>query len=188
MEYTDIELKNEKWKDIEGYDGMYQVSSLGRVRSKKYGRWKVLRPQKNRDGYLSVNLSKNSNQKRHSVHRLVAKAFIDNDNTLNDQVNHRNEDKTDNRVTNLEWCDRSYNITYNGLQQRRTANYHRSNYKRDEIKNLYRPDLSIDDNIKLFKSNGIKCCRETVKRLRKDLGLTKHYRPIKPKQVVDVIN
>ena len=51
MEYTDIELKNEKWKDIEGYDGMYQVSDLGRVRSKKYGRWKVLRPQNNNKGY-----------------------------------------------------------------------------------------------------------------------------------------
>ena len=169
-------IENEEWRDVDGYDGMYQVSDLGRVRSKKYGRWKVLKGRTNGIGYLIVDLYRDKKMKHFYTHRLVANAFITNDDDSKNEINHINEDKTDNRVSNLEWCDRSYNVTYNGLQHRRTANYHRSNYKRDEIKNLYRPDMSIAQNLELFKSNGIECSERTVYELRKDLGLTKHYR------------
>lgn len=159
----------ENWKDIFGYDGVYQVSDLGRVRSHKSGEWKVLRPVNNSSGYLQVGLCKRrqNKTKRLLVHRLVASYFVDNDNIFNTEINHINEDKTDNRAVNLEWCDRSYNNSYNGLQQRR---YH-TKYKIDKIKPLYNPELSIDNNIKLFNANGIECCRDTVWKLRKDLGL-----------------
>ena len=167
MEYTDIELKNEKWKDIDGYDGMYQVSDLGRVRSRYSGEWRVLRPGTNSVGYSTVSLHNNKKQNTIKVHRLVASAFIPNDDESKTQINHINEVKTDNRVTNLEWCDRSYNMSYNGLQKRR---YH-PKYKRDEIRHLYNPELSIPKNLELLKANGIDCSRETVIRLRKDLGL-----------------
>ena len=173
--FTDTELTNEVWRDIDGYDGMYQVSDLGRVRSNKYGDWRVLRPKTNGIGYLIVDLYRDRKMKHFYVHRLVASAFIENDSIFNTEINHINEDKTDNRVENLEWCDRSYNLTYNGLQHRRTANYHRSNYKRDKIKNLYRPDLSIKQNIALFKENGIECCERTVYELRRDLGIARKY-------------
>ena len=173
-EFSKTELAHERWKPIFGYDGMYEVSSLGRVRSLKYGKTRVLRASKNNSGYLIVALCKNSKRKSVYVHRLVAQAFIENDNIFNTEINHINEDKTDNKVSNLEYCDRQYNMTYNGLQQRRTANYHRSNYKLDKIKNLYRPDLSIKQNLEIFKANGVNCSIVTLWKLRKDLGLVKH--------------
>lgn len=169
----------EQWKAIDGYDGLYEVSSLGRVRSLKYGKVRVLRPGKVGVGYLQVSLSKDNKAKRFYVHRLVANAFIPNNDESKNQVNHIDECKQNNRASNLEWCDCRYNNTYNGLHHRRMANYHRSNYRRNAIKDLYDPKLSIDDNIELFKSNGIECSRDTVRLLRKDLGLTKHYRPRK---------
>ena len=166
-EFTDTELANEQWRDIEGYDGAYQVSDLGRVRSLKFGKVRVLRISKNMKGYLFVNLHRDGKQKNVSVHRLVASAFIENDNILNDQVNHRNEDKTDNRASNLEWCTAQYNSTYNDLHHRTKH----SQLKRDKIRPLYRPDLSIKENIELFRANGIECSIDTVIRLKRDLGL-----------------
>ena len=158
---------NEEWRDVEGYDGAYQVSDLGRVRSKKYGRWKVLKAKKRRDGYLHVGLWKDGKKKWFLVHRLVAQAFIDNDNIFNTEINHRNECKSDNRASNLEWCDRSYNVAYNGLQQIR---YH-PKHKRDKVKDLYNPNLTYEQNLELFMANGISCSRCTICRLRKELGL-----------------
>lgn len=166
-EFTDTELANEQWRDIDGYDGMYQVSDLGRVRSKKYGSWKVLSTRKNRKGYLRLDLSRDGNRKNASVHRLVAQAFIPNDDDNKTQINHINEDKTDNRAVNLEWCTAQYNITYNDIHHRRRH----SKLIRDKIKPLYRQDLSNKQNLELFRANGIECCTETVRLLRKDLGL-----------------
>ena len=168
------EIENEVWKDIEGYDGAYQVSDLGRVRSLKYGKVRVLRPVNNGKGYLVVHLKRDGSQKNFLVHRIVAQAFIPNNDESKNQVNHKDENKENNRVDNLEWCDNRYNNTYNGLHHRRMANYHRSNYKRDKIRNLYRPDLSINENIDIFRANGIECSRYTVIRLRRDLGLIKN--------------
>lgn len=164
-EFSKEELKNEKWKDIFGYDGMYQVSDLGRVRSKKYGKTRVLRPGKLSTGYLTVVFCKDGKQKSFFVHRLVAQAFIENDNIFNTEVNHINEDKTDNRVDNLEWCNRQYNNTYNDIQNRK------KNSVRRKIKYLYDPNLSTKQNLEIFKSKGIECTRQTLWNLRKDLGL-----------------
>ena len=158
----------EKWKAIEGYDGMYEVSDLGRVRSLKYGKVRVLRPQKDKGGYLSVQLSKNNNQKRYSVHRLVAQAFIPNNDSSKTQINHRNECKSENRVSNLEWCDRSYNQTYNDI------NWRRKNGIRRKIAKLYDPELTYEQNIELFRANGIDCSKRTVLLLRRDLELISH--------------
>ena len=169
MKYTDSEIAQENWKDIFGYDGMYQVSDLGRVRSHKSGEWKVLRPGKTKYGYLIVGLCKDGKQKSFLVHRIVAQAFIPNDNIFNTEINHRNEDKSDNKVSNLEYCDRQYNMTYNDIHHRRIAK--RDNYIRPKIKDLYNPDLTIKQNIEIFKANGIECCEETVRQLRRDLNL-----------------
>ena len=164
-DFTETELSHEQWRDIEGYDGLYEVSDLGRVRSRYSGEWRVLSAVKDKDGYLRVNLWKDGKHKNISVHRLVAQAFIPNDDESKTQINHKNEDKSDNKVSNIEWCDRRYNNTYNDIHRRR-------NTKRRKIKSLYRPDLTIKQNIELFKSdNGIECCRNTVSLLRKDLGL-----------------
>ena len=125
-----METNNEIWKDIEGYEDLYQVSNYGRVRSldryitsKKNGNTrifygKIMKPQKAiRDGYICVMLSKDSNKKYAKVHRLVAQAFIRNPDNL-PEVNHKDEDKLNNCVWNLEWCTRSYNENYGTKRER----------------------------------------------------------------------
>lgn len=120
----------EIWKDIKDFEGLYQVSNEGRVRSLDHyasnGRVMVLykgqimTPVFNRyTGYLNVKLSKNNKATTRNVHRLVAETFLDNPNTL-PQVNHKDEDKTNNRVENLEFCTCSYNANY-GTRNERTA-------------------------------------------------------------------
>ena len=101
---------DEIWKDKKNYEGHYQVSNFGRVKSIKFGKEKILK-QSIRHGYYCVVLSKNGILKNYFVHRLVAEAFIDNPDNL-PQVNHKDECKTNNIVSNLEWCDRKYNINY----------------------------------------------------------------------------
>lgn len=103
----------EIWKDIEGYEGKYQVSNLGNVRSLGYRNSKIVRnlqPKLNAN-YLFVHLRKQGVSKFPMVHRLVAKAFIPNPNNY-PEVNHKDEDKHNNCVNNLEWCTRTHNITY----------------------------------------------------------------------------
>ena len=101
----------EIWKDKKDYEGHYQVSNWGRLKSIKFGKERILKPQKNTSGYLCVTLCKNNNQCQFEVHRLVAEVFLPNPNNYK-EVNHKNEIKTDNRVENLEWCDRKYNQNY----------------------------------------------------------------------------
>lgn len=105
----------EIWKDIEGYNGKYQVSNLGNVRSTRfYGhhRIKVLKPINNGKGYYFVTLVGDNNTKAmKSIHRLVAGAFLPNDDNL-EMVNHKDENPANNHVDNLEWCTRSYNQVY----------------------------------------------------------------------------
>lgn len=169
MEYTEKELEQERWKPIFGYDGMYEVSDLGRVRSLKFGKTRVLSEQKHTDGYLLVALCKDGKRKNFFVHRLVASAFVENDNLFNTEINHINERKSDNRVSNIEWCDRSYNVSYNGLRKKQ----HHPQAKRDKVKDLYNPNLTYKQNLELFMANGIECSTMLVYKLRKELGLIK---------------
>lgn len=106
----------ESWKPVVDYDGYYEVSDLGNVRSVRYdhlGRLihcKVLKPSVQKSGgYLMVVLSSPSKRVNCTVHRLVAKAFLPNPNAL-PEVNHINGDKTNNSITNLEWCSGSDNL------------------------------------------------------------------------------
>ena len=108
----------EKWKDVKGYEGLYQVSDLGRIKSFKTSRPKALTVQPDSRGYLQIGLVKDGKRKNFKVHRLVAKAFINNE-FNKPQVNHINEDKTDNRAVNLEWVTQSENSNHGSAQLRR---------------------------------------------------------------------
>ena len=107
----------EHWKAIDGYEGLYQVSNLGRVKSLKCGKEKILKPGKNTGGYLHVDLYKDGHEKTVKIHRLVAEAFIPNPNNL-DTINHKDEDKTNNTVSNLEWMSQKDNINYGTRNKR----------------------------------------------------------------------
>lgn len=167
--FTEKELDSEKWKDIDGYDGMYQVSDLGRVRSRYSGEWRVLSPRMDSNGYLFIGLRKGGKRKECRVHRLVAQAFIPNDDESKNQVNHIDESKQNNRVSNLEYCTAQYNMTYNNLHHRR-----RRRTKQTDFKYLYDPNLTYKQNLEVFRANGVNCSIVTLWKLRKDLGLVKH--------------
>lgn len=109
---------DEIWKDVQGYEGLYQVSNQGRVKSlervapnKHCVEERILKFKKNRAGYFQVWLYKNNKAKVFLVHRLVAKTFIPNPVNL-PQVNHIDENKINNCVSNLEWCTSKYNVNF----------------------------------------------------------------------------
>ena len=124
-------VEKEQWKPVDEleFESTYEVSNLGRVRSKDriidcngnevHRRGVILRASINkRTGYKQVILSKNGRQKVFLVHRLVAEAFLPKKLGCN-YVNHKDENKLNNRVENLEWCTQQYNSTYNNLSERR---------------------------------------------------------------------
>ena len=105
------------WKAIDCYEGLYEVSDLGRVKSLKYGKEKILKPGRGLNGYLQVSLYKDGKAKPYKVHRLVAKAFIPNPNHL-ETINHKDEVKTNNKVGNLEWMSIKDNDNYGTRNKR----------------------------------------------------------------------
>lgn len=102
-----MKVTKEIWKDIKGYEGKYQVSNKGRIKSKRG----ILKGHKCTKGYLQISLWPLKRPYNRYIHRIVAESFIENPLNL-PQVNHKNENKLDNTVENLEWCDCKYNCNY----------------------------------------------------------------------------
>lgn len=123
-------MEKEIWKPVLGYEGLYEVSNLGRVKSlprmevcgslirKRSGR--ILKPDV-RKGYERVTLCKDGKLQRIFVHRIVATAFIPNPNNL-PFINHKDETPSNNSVENLEWCDAFYNMNYGTCKIRQALN------------------------------------------------------------------
>lgn len=107
-------MENEIWKDIKGYEGSYMVSNMGRIKSLgncKTHKEKVLNPCVNNHGYLLVSLYLNRKSSSKMVHRIVIETFLSKP-SFDKQVNHKNGNKTDNNISNLEWCTGSENVKH----------------------------------------------------------------------------
>lgn len=181
----------EIWKDIEGYEGLYQVSNLGRVRSINHYRnnntsgyvqkGRILK-QTLTANYMYIKLSRNGKTKAFRVHRLVAEMFIPNP-EKKPYINHLNAIRTDNRVSNLEWCTQSENVKHSyNLGYSKSPSYWQN--KGDEMKwlkegkrckKVIQYDLNMN-KIKEFvniaeagretttnRSNIVQCCKGNVK-------------------------
>lgn len=126
----------EIWKDIEGYEGLYQVSNMGRVKSLMFRNNICSIPRERimsftiRSGYRVIVLRKNRRRKSQQVHRLVAKAFIPNPNNL-PIVNHKDFNKQNNNVQNLEWCTQKENVKWSikNMKKRKSKIYSNTGYK-----------------------------------------------------------
>lgn len=122
---------NETWKPIKGYEGSYEVSNLGNVRglnrvvqrrtSDRFVKGQIMSKHLMPNGYETVMLRDHGHKKRFYVHRLVAEAFLPNEDNLR-EVNHKDENKSNNVLENLEWCSHSYNMKYAGGSIRRIKN------------------------------------------------------------------
>lgn len=164
-------FEREIWKDIKNYDGLYQVSNLGRIKRIRFtnGKYdfpkeKILSPNKNKKcKYLGVDLHKNGKRKRFLVHRLVAEAFIPNPNNLF-EVNHKDENKLNNNINNLEWCTRKYNMNY-GTQVERAHKKQRKKVNQYDLKGNYIKTWDSFEQIRkrLNITNASNCCRGIYK-------------------------
>ena len=146
----------EEFRDIPGYEGMYEVSNLGRVRRNG----KILKPRKNRYGYFQLVLSKDGITRTFTIHRLVAYAFINNPNNY-PQINHKDEDKTNNTVNNLEWCDSRYNNNYGTINERIAEKHCKPVLQYDLQGNFIREWSSmkkVEEELGIKYQNISKCC------------------------------
>lgn len=155
----------EIWKDIEGYEGLYQVSNMGRVKSVRKNI--ILKNSIARNGYKRVHLYKNKKGKHFQIHRLVANAFIPNPDNL-PQVNHKDENKLNNCADNLEWCTPEYNYNYGTINIRKSQKQLNDKNK-SKILLQYTKDgcfikewkstMDVQRNLGFANSNISKCCR-----------------------------
>lgn len=149
----------EIWKDIPNYEGLYQISNLGNVKSlyriannNHIIHEKILKPQENYNGYLIVNLYKNNKMKAKLIHRLVGKTFIDNPNNYN-YINHIDKNKSNNNIDNLEWCTQSYNVIYS--KGRKINQYDKNN---NFIK-TWNSIVDIKRALNIDSSLIVRCCK-----------------------------
>ena len=154
----------EQWKPIEGYEGLYEISNLGNVRALekswvtgkgtvRHQKEKILKLAKDTNGYLQLNLYKDGKYKYFRVHRLVALHFLPNPNNYN-EVNHKDEVKTNNIVSNLEWCSRQYNAEYSLskpiLQINKEAN---------EVIREWPSIIQVERELGINQSSISRCCK-----------------------------
>ena len=152
---------NEIWKDINGFEGYYQVSNMGRVRSVDrevtysngtihHHKCRILKGGPNYQGYLHLNLQGNGKHQSATIHKLVALHFVDGYKE-GLEVNHIDEDKLNNRADNLEWCTGEYNQKHGTARKRRAESYKRGDYpKRCKALVVYK------DGVKIGEYNGFR--------------------------------
>lgn len=171
---------HEIWKDVCGYEGMYAVSNMGRVKSLNYrrsGKEEILSPCKNGRGYMQVYLSKEGNHMFYGVHRLVLMTFSPIENMENLEVNHIDENKENNRLENLEW------VTHKENQNHGTHNARAAEKKSIPIVQLsiegryirsYKSSHDVERIGGFYQSAIIQCCKN--KYIREGNNIYKGYR------------
>ena len=140
----------ETWQPVKGYDGLYEVSDKGRVRSLKFCKERILKPIKEHGGYLRVNLCKEGKVKHTLVHRIVADTFIPNPNNL-ETVNHKDEVKTNNVASNLEWMSQKDNNNY-GTHNKRVSEANINHPSRSKQVQMF--DKQTGELLATFPSTG----------------------------------
>ena len=149
----------EKWKDIVGYENKYQISNFGRLRNANG----IMKPMTATNGYLVACLWKNNKQKKFVLHKLVAQAFLENPNNYK-EVNHIDENKTNNRADNLEWCSHKYNMNYGSIKEKISkANSGKTPSSETRLK------LSQNSKGRIWVNNGI------IEKLIKKENKTKYH-------------
>ena len=148
--------EDEIWCPIKGFEGLYEVSNLGRVKSIGYGKERILKLSIDKDGYLIVGLCKNGEQKKCKVHRIVAQTFIPNPQNL-PQVNHIDENQSNNKVENLEWCDAKYNNNY-GTHNQRISKPVLQFTKDGEFVKEWKSATDVEMNLNYSQGNISSCC------------------------------
>ena len=160
----------EIWKDIEGYEGKYQVSSWGRVKSLNYnhtGKEQCIKPEANNKGYFQVALCKNGKVQRPYVHRLVASAFLSNPNNLS-EINHKDENPKNNCVSNIEWISHKDNCRYGTRNERilenRTGPFKEKQIYCVELDMTFKSSHEAERQTGANQQNIISCCQGKRKR------------------------
>ena len=159
--------KSETWKDVVGYEGLYEVSNKGNVysveRMDALGREQgglVLKPKYNNRGYLMVSLYKNGKLKNRTVHRIVAEAFIPNPKGFL-EINHKDENKSNNELFNLEWCTREHNVKYGTSIERISKKVRAVNIGTGEVVTF---NSTQEAGRKGYSASGVsRACRGTYK-------------------------
>lgn len=150
---------NEIYKDIQGYEGKYQISNLGNVYSLITN--KILKPGLTLDGYYQVNLYKNGVKKHLYIHRLVAQSFLDNPNNY-PIINHKDENPMNNIYSNLEWCDKKYNNNYGKCKDKHAKTVSKPINQYDLQDNFIKQWNSMkkaSETLKLSRGNICLCCQ-----------------------------
>lgn len=173
---------NEEWKDIKKFEGLYQISNFGRVKSldrkiyqkNKNGKFqyvtyrgRILKVQKQKNGYLTIDLHRDNKFERKLIHKLVAEMFISNPNNYK-YINHKDSNIQNNKVNNLEWCTQSYNIKYAyDLGNKIPPNMRAIKQIKDgKIVNIFKSISLAERQTNIKGANISKCCRN----IRKNAG------------------
>ena len=165
-------ITKEIWKDIQGYEGVYQISNLGEIKSlermivtndniTKKIKEKILKPCLRKNGYYGIVLKKDDKSKYYAIHRLVAQHFIPNPNNL-PQVNHKDENKINNCVENLEWCTSQYNINYGTHNERQALAKSKTVYQyslEKELLNIWKSTHDVKYKLGYGQGNIASFCR-----------------------------
>ena len=162
-------MEVEIWKYISGYQG-YQVSNTGKVKSLERKvkhrngymtvREKILKPIKNKGGYLYVILSNKGKHKNMKIHRLVCNAFLQNDSLFNTDINHKDENTSNNNVENLEYCDRKYNCNYGNHNIKNKLAQHNKPILCVELNKVFYSSRDAEKETSVKRQNIISCCNK----------------------------